>query len=184
MLSVECTIPSHTPDLVRLISWASLDSIMLCCWMLSRAGAAWLTVLMGWLGSGDVDAGSELLAKQIKHLPANRGLWFGSRSLPQSGTLLMTVTVKNLIHTFADFGQIFNLMNSGMMLKQFNCKKWFVANSTREARVSCNIMLKTELSWGWQFYGEVSCGDSIWKLNEVIPLFTLLHWGVCGFSNQ
>ena len=78
------------PDLERVIRWASLDMKRFCCWCwkVARLAASEAAAIeTGEAGEAGVEAGlgTELsFAKQMRHFPANRGLWSGSRSRPHS----------------------------------------------------------------------------------------------------
>ena len=74
------------PDLERLMIWARRESRRLCwCWKVAMAKELEVGVSGSWAAGGGT-ASSFVFAKQIKHLPANRGLWLDSKSLPHSET--------------------------------------------------------------------------------------------------
>ena len=78
--------------------------------------------------------------------------------------------------TSADVGQIFHLMNPGVMLQQLHRDEVLVANAARESRLSydfsCLEFCHQELSGDDNFTRETSRGDLISDKNEMIPLLT------------
>ena len=83
--------------------------------------------------------GTELsLAKQMRHFPANRGLWSGSRSRPHSkhDKVQFWVLGGGERTTFTDAGEILYLMDPGVMLEQLHANECFAANTAGEARLS------------------------------------------------
>ena len=145
------------PDLDMFMRWASREMKMFCCWR----EAATLTASGAGEGEGWDDGLS--FAKQIKHFPANRGLWSGSRSRPQSWNNKdrydWSVCWRR---TFANVGEILQLVDLGVVLQQVQGEEALVADPAGQAGLS---------AWSWNDYNFL-CKVCV----ERKARMTIFHW--------
>ena len=159
------------PDLDMFMRWASREMKMFCCWR----EAATLTASGAGEGEGWDDGLS--FAKQIRHFPANRGLWSGSRSRPQSWNKKIDRTGQ-----FAG-GEPLQMLerSSSWWTLEWCCsrsrerKLWLQTPQVRldsPPEVEMIIIFSVKFVWrgrrGWQFSTGDSCGDLILKENEMM----------------
>lgn len=170
------------PDLAleRLMIWARRESRRLCwCWKVAIAREL-EEGLSGWGAEAGATESLLVLAKQIKHLPANSGLWLVSKSLPHSeiyqlfDAILCAYASSDLCRCWT------NLPSDGPSSDAAAApQRW---SSCCKRRTWIRLLLWFPLLGilspraGWArmtiLHGKASRGDLISDKNEMIPLLT------------